>query len=558
MAIEQIRTALIIALCVVSFLLWDAWQRDYGPKPPPPAGAETPPPDAAPAGGGVSPGVDVPTIPQPAQATETTAHSPGPDAGDTGGGRKIRVATDVLTVEIDTRGGTVAGVDLRSYPISNDRPDEPFRLLDDVDPKRFFIAQSGLTGPRSAPNHHAQFEFDADHYELAAGTDTIEVPLRWRSDDGIEVIRTYRFTRDRYVVDVRATVANRSGEAWAGALYGQLQRGEPESEGGLFRTYTYTGGILSGPEKPYEKVDFSDMASQDVDRSVTGGWVAMIQHYFAAAWVPRAEEANHYYSKSLANGRFAIGVVTPAHTILPGETAEFSLSLYVGPKIQERMQDVAPHLERTVDYGWLWLIAEPLFWLLSWIHSFIGNWGWAIIILTILIKLAFFQLSATSYKSMARMRKLQPRITALRERYSTDKQRMNQAMMELYREEKINPLGGCLPIIVQIPVFIALYWVLLESVELRQAPFIGWLDDLSIHDPYFVLPILMGATMLIQQKLNPTPPDPMQAKIMMALPFVFTFFFLFFPSGLVLYWFVNNVLSIGQQWVITKKIVGDT
>ena len=558
MAIEQIRTALIIALCVVSFLLWDAWQRDYGPKPPPPAGAETPPPDAAPAGGDVSPGVDVPTIPQPAQATETTAPSPGPDAGDTGGGRKIRVATDVLTVEIDTRGGTVAGADLRSYPVSNDRPDEPFRLLDDVDPKRFFIAQSGLTGPRSAPNHHAQFEFDADHYELAAGTDTIEVPLRWRSDDGIEVIRTYRFTRDRYVVDVRATVANRGGEAWAGALYGQLQRGEPESEGGLFRTYTYTGGILSGPEKPYEKVDFSDMESQDVERSVTGGWVAMIQHYFAAAWVPRAEEANHYYSKSLANGRFAIGVVTPVHTIPPGETAEFSLSLYVGPKIQERMQDVAPHLERTVDYGWLWLIAEPLFWLLSWIHSFIGNWGWAIIILTILIKLAFFQLSATSYKSMARMRKLQPRITALRERYSTDKQRMNQAMMELYREEKINPLGGCLPIVVQIPVFIALYWVLLESVELRQAPFIGWLDDLSIHDPYFVLPILMGATMLIQQKLNPTPPDPMQAKIMMALPFVFTFFFLFFPSGLVLYWFVNNVLSIGQQWVITKKIVGDT
>ena len=557
MAIEQIRTALIIALCVVSFLLWDAWQRDYGPKPSPPAGTEPPSPDAAPAGDAVSPSVDVPTVP-PEQATATKALSPGPDAGDTGGGRKIRVATDVLAVEIDTHGGTVTGVDLRSYPVSNDRPDEPFRLLDDVDPKRFFIAQSGLTGPRSAPNHHAQFEFDADFYELAAGADTIDVPLRWRSDDGIEVIRTYRFTRDRYVVDVRVTVANRGGEAWAGALYGQLQRGEPESEGGLFRTYTYTGGILSGPEKPYEKVDFSDMASQDVDRSVTGGWVAMIQHYFAAAWVPRAEETNHYYSKSLTNGRFAIGVVTPVHTVPPGETADFSLSLYIGPKIQERMQDVAPHLERTVDYGWLWLIAEPLFWLLSWIHSFIGNWGWAIIILTILIKLAFFQLSATSYKSMARMRKLQPRITELRERYSADKQRMNQAMMELYREEKINPLGGCLPIVVQIPVFIALYWVLLESVELRQASFIGWLDDLSLHDPYFVLPILMGVTMLIQQKLNPTPPDPMQAKIMMALPFVFTFFFLFFPSGLVLYWFVNNVLSIIQQWVITKKIVGDT
>ena len=557
MAIEQIRMALIIALCVVSFLLWDAWQRDYGPKPPPPTSAEQPTPDSGPSDA-VAPGVDVPQAPQAAQTATTTVPTSKDDASDSSPGRTIRVTTDVLAVDIDTRGGTIARVDLRSYPVSNDRPDEPFRLLDDSDPRRYFVAQSGLTGPRSAPNHHAQFESDADTYELVAGADVIDVPLRWRSDDGVEVIRTYRFARDHYVVDVRTAVVNRSNEAWHGALYGQLQRGEPESSGGLFRTYTYTGGILSGPEKPYEKIDFSDMASQDVDRDVAGGWVAMIQHYFAAAWVPSAEETNHYYSKSLANGRFAIGVVSPVRTVPPGGTGDFSFSFYVGPKIQERMQDVAPHLERTVDYGWLWLIAEPLFWLLSWIHGFVGNWGWAIIILTILIKLAFFQLSATSYKSMARMRKLQPRITALRERYSADKQRMNQAMMELYRQEKINPLGGCLPILVQIPVFIALYWVLLESVELRQASFIGWLDDLSIHDPYFVLPILMGITMLIQQKLNPTPPDPMQAKIMMALPFVFTFFFLFFPSGLVLYWFVNNVLSIIQQWVITKKIVGDT
>ena len=557
MAIEQIRTALIIALCVVSFLLWDAWQRDYGPKPAPPTGAGPPSPDVAPGNAESPGGVDVPKVPQPVQSA-TQAAPPPKASADTVRGRKIKVTTDVLAVEIDTLGGTISGVDLLSYPVSHDKPDEPFQLLDDVDPKHFFIAQTGLTGQRSAPNHHAPFEFDADAYVLDDGADTIDVPLRWRSDDGIEVTRTYRFTRDHYLVDVRTDVVNHGSETWAGALYGQLQRGEPESEGGLFRTYTYTGGILSGPEKPYEKIDFSDMASQDVDRTVPGGWVAMIQHYFAAAWIPGAEEANHYYSKSLGNGRFAIGVITPLHTVLPGETTDFSLSLYVGPKIQERMQDVAPHLERTVDYGWLWLIAEPLFWLLSWIHSYIGNWGWAIIILTILIKLAFFQLSATSYKSMARMRKLQPRITALRERYSADKQRMNQAMMELYREEKINPLGGCLPIIVQIPVFIALYWVLLESVELRQASFIGWLDDLSLHDPYFVLPILMGVTMLIQQKLNPTPPDPMQAKIMMALPFVFTFFFLFFPSGLVLYWFVNNLLSIIQQWVITKKIVGDT
>ena len=558
MAIEQIRTVLVIALCVVSFLLWDAWQRDYGPKPPPqPASTEQPPRGVA-SSDGASPSVDVPQAPQ-AEAIEATAPPALDDAaGASDHGRKIRVVTDVLAAEIDSLGGTITRAELLSYPVSNDKPREPFRLLDDTDPKRFFIAQSGLTGPRSAPNHHTQYKSDADAYELPDGAEFVDVPLRWQSDDGVEVTRTYRFARDHYVVEVRVDVANRSEEPWQGALYGQLQRGEPESSGGIFRTYTYTGGILSGPDKPYEKVDFSDMASQDVDRDVTGGWMAMIQHYFAAAWVPGSEETNHYYSKSLANGRFALGVVSPVAMVPPGATGEFSYSLYVGPKIQERMQDVAPHLERTVDYGWLWLIAEPLFWLLSWIHGFVGNWGWAIIILTILIKLAFFQLSATSYKSMARMRKLQPRITALRERYAADKQRMNQAMMELYRQEKINPLGGCLPILVQIPVFIALYWVLLESVELRQASFIGWLDDLSLHDPYFVLPVLMGVTMLIQQKLNPTPPDPMQAKIMMALPFVFTFFFLFFPSGLVLYWFVNNVLSIIQQWVITKKIVGAT
>ena len=557
MAIEQIRMILLVALCVVSFLLWDAWQSDYGPKPPAPVPGGQPTPDST-TGESPAPAGDVPQVPQATQNEPGAAPTIDHEAADHARGGMIRVTTDVLDVEIDTLGGTITQVNLRSYPVSNDKPDEPFRLLDDADTRNYFIAQSGLTGPRSAPNHHTQYESEAEFYELTDHMEFIEVPLRWRSDNGVEVVRTYRFSRDNYVVDVEVDVANRTDQPWQGALYGQLQRGEPESEGGIFRTYTYTGGILSGPEKPYEKVDFSDMESQDVDREVIGGWVAMIQHYFAAAWVPGAQDTNHYYSKSLANGRYVLGVVGPPKLVSPGSTGAFSLAMYVGPKIQERMQDVAPHLERTVDYGWLWLIAEPLFWLLSWIHGFVGNWGWAIIILTVLIKLAFFQLSATSYKSMARMRKLQPRITTLRERYAADKQRMNQAMMELYREEKINPLGGCLPILVQIPVFIALYWVLLESVELRQASFIGWLDDLSLHDPYFVLPVLMGVTMLIQQKLNPTPPDPMQAKIMMALPFVFTFFFLFFPSGLVLYWFVNNVLSILQQWVITKKIVGET
>ena len=313
MAIEQIRTALIIALCVVSFLLWDAWQRDYGPKPPPPASPEQPASDAGPSDP-ASPSADVPQAPQSVRTTAAATPSPADAVGDSGHGRKIRVTTDVLAVEIDTRGGTISRADLRSYPVSTDRPDKPFRLLDDEDPKRYFIAQSGLTGPRSAPNHHARFEFDTDTYELVDGTDVIDVPLRWRSDDGVEVTRTYRFTRDSYVVEVQVEIVNRSSETWAGAMYGQLQRGEPESEGGLFRTYTYTGGILSGPEKPYEKVDFSDMASQDVDRDVAGGWVAMIQHYFAAAWVPGAEQTNHYYSKSFANGRFPRSGSSPPPT----------------------------------------------------------------------------------------------------------------------------------------------------------------------------------------------------------------------------------------------------
>jgi YidC/Oxa1 family membrane protein insertase len=329
-----------------------------------------------------------------------------------------------------------------------------------------------------------------------------------------------------------------------------------EATGGLFRTYTYTGGVISGPDKPYDKIDFSDMRDADLKRSQTGGWIAMIQHYFTGAWVPSPEERNYYYSKAVANDRFVLGVMTPPLSVAPGGTGSVKLTLYAGPKVQQRLKALAPNLERTVDYGWLWLIAEPIFWMLEWIHGVIGNWGFSIIALTMLIKLAFFHLSATSYKSMARMRKLQPRVMDLRDRFSGDKAKLNQAMMELYKKEKINPLGGCLPILVQIPVFISLYWVLLESVALRQAPFILWIHDLSVHDPFFVLPVLMGITMLAQQRLNPAPPDPMQARIMMALPFVFTFLFLFFPAGLVLYWFINNLLSIIQQWVITKKIVG--
>ena len=558
MAIEQLRNILLIALCVVGFLLWQAWQLDYGPKPLPPAPSATVSEDGTPA-----PVLeeDVPAL--PTISGQDLASAPDlPTATATPDYKKIRVRTDVFDLDINLRGGGVRRLALLDYPVSLTEKDTPFPLLE-FQPPNVFLAQSGLRGKSTsaqgnAPDHHAEFTANRSEYTLADGTDTLKVTLQWSSDDGVRVVKVYTFQRGSYSIDVHYQVNNGTSEPWNARMYGQFQRSEVEATGGLFRTYTYTGGVISGPDKPYDKIDFSDMRDVDLKRSETGGWIAMIQHYFTAAWVPSPEGRNYYYSKAVANDRFVLGVMSPPLSVAPQATGGVGLTLYAGPKTQDRLKAVAPNLERTVDYGWLWLIAEPIFWLLKWIHGVIGNWGFSIIALTMLIKLAFFHLSATSYKSMARMRKLQPRVMDLRDRFSGDKQKLNQAMMELYKKEKINPLGGCLPILVQIPVFISLYWVLLESVELRQAPFSLWIHDLSVHDPFFVLPVLMGITMLAQQRLNPAPPDPMQARIMMALPFVFTFLFLFFPSGLVLYWFINNLLSIIQQWVITKKIVGKT
>jgi YidC/Oxa1 family membrane protein insertase len=557
-AIEQLRNLLIIALCVVGFLLWQAWQKDYGPKPPAPA------PVATMEDGTPAPVVeeDVPALPTLGDDTPAAAPDDGPTVTAAPAFEKVRVRTDLMEVDINLRGGGVRRLALLDYPVSLQQPDTPFALMEYNLPN-IFLAQSGLRGKSgdgnaAVPDHHAEFTSAKSEYTLADDSDTLEVKLNWQSDDGVKVTKIYSFTRGDYVIGVRYLIENGSGQPANARMYGQFQRSEVQPEGGLFRTYTYTGGVISGPDKPYEKIDFSDMRDLDLKQSQVGGWIAMIQHYFTGAWVPGAEAKNYYYSKAVADDRFVLGVMTPPVSVAAGGTGSVELTLYAGPKIQEQLKAVAPNLERTVDYGWLWLIAEPLFWLLQWIYGFVGNWGFAIIVLTLLIKLAFFHLSAASYKSMARMRKLQPRIMEMRDRFAGDKQKLNQAMMELYKKEKINPLGGCLPILVQIPVFIALYWVLLESVSLRQAPFILWIHDLSVHDPYFVLPLLMGATMFAQQKLNPAPPDPMQARIMMALPFVFTFLFLFFPSGLVLYWFINNLLSIAQQWVITRKIVGKT
>ena len=468
---------------------------------------------------------------------------------------RVRMRTDVLDVEIDTRGGTIASALLNAYPLSSHEPDRKFQLLFPTGPS-FFVAQSGLfNNPDDvAPTHEALFTASQDEVVLADGKNEVSVDLVWTHPSGVEVTKRYTLRRGSYQIDVAQIVRNNGEAPWSGREYRQLLRTEPPASSQSRFMYTYTGGAAYTPDDKFRKYPFGELAEGKLDKDVTDGWVGMIQHYFATAWIPPRGEADHFYGKKVGDQKYAIGLYGPAVTVPAGQTHTFSGALYAGPKLQDQMAATATGLDLTVDYGWLAVIAQPMFMILSWIHKLVGNWGWTIIIFTILIKLVFYKLSETSYRSMANMRKLAPRLQALRDRYGDDKQRLNQAMMEMYQKEKINPLGGCLPILIQIPFFIALYWVLLESVELRQAPWMLWIQDLSEKDPFFVLPLLMGVTMVIQQKLSPPPPDPMQAKIMMILPIVFTFFFAFFPAGLVLYWFVNNLLSIAQQWVITRRI----
>jgi YidC/Oxa1 family membrane protein insertase len=542
------RLFLFVALSFVVLLMWQAWLKDYGP-----AQQESHP---------TAPAVQQPataTAPEeelpPASAVPAAKESSVPEQITLPAGQQVEVKTDILDVVINTAGGGIRRTDLLDYRVSTTPGSAPLRLLNDTMPD-LFIVQSGLRTPDGVePTHHVEYHAEQTHYQLAAGADSLQVPLHWRSPKGVEVTKLYTFHRDSYVVDLDFQVHNGSAADWHGRAYRQLQRSEPPAPSGHSKfIHTYTGGVIYSPEDKYQKISFKDMSKSPLDRVITGGWAGMSQHYFLAALIPARNEADRYYTKALSDERFVIGMISPQETVPAGGSATFHTRLYAGPKLQDHLADVAPGLELTVDYGRLTVLAQPIFWLLKTIHKAIGNWGWSIVLLTMLIKLAFYKLSETSYRSMANMRKLAPRLKSLKERYGDDRQRLNQAMMELYKKEKINPLGGCLPIVVQIPVFIALYWVLLESVEMRQAPFMLWLNNLSAPDPYYVLPLLMGATMLIQQKLNPAPMDPIQAKVMMALPIVFTVFFAFFPSGLVLYWVVNNTLSIAQQYVITRRI----
>ncbi len=547
------RILLFFALSFVLLLIWQAWTSEDTRVDQPPqsiteSGAQAPadmpatPSVSSTETSGAADADAAATVPETPRIPETLPR-----------GDRIKVVTDLLEIELDTTGGDLRELHLLAHPVSAREQDRPFRLMEDR-AHRIFIAQSGLLSERDAPDHYARYQAERTEYRLDAGEDRLAVPLRWESEDGIVVTKIYTFQRDSYIIEVEHRVENRSDAPWTGYQYRQLQRTRPGDEEGSFFLYTYTGAVINTPDKKYEKINFDDMDSKDLDVQVKGGWLAILQHYFLAAMLPDPSETNYFYTKAPGDRPYVVGMLSEARQVEAGEAVSFNARFYIGPKEQDRLKAVSDTLRLTVDYGILTVLAQPLFWLLGHIHALIGNWGWSIVILTLMIKIVFYKLSETSYRSMANMRRLTPQITQIRERYGDDRQRMSQAMMEIYKKEKINPLGGCLPILVQIPVFIALYWVLLESVELRQAPFMLWIQDLSVRDPFYVLPVLMGISMFIQMQLNPPPPDPLQAKVLKVLPFVFTLFFAFFPAGLVLYWVANSVLSILQQWFIMRRI----
>ena len=562
----NLRPVLLMGMVFLAYLLWVEWQKDYGPPPTAPATTTSADPGAT--GVPSEPTSQVDDLPVPGQLIESgsaDAHQAGLPTADTPEqaqrAQLIRVTTDVLAAEIDLVGGTVVSAKLLNYPVELKQPEVKVSLLNRQG-NELFIAQSGLLSRQSAPNHTSLYESDKTNYMLADGAEEVVVPLTWRSEDGVNVRKTLVFKRGSYEVDVSHQLSNQSGQPWSGGRYEQLQKAvSPDTEGSSFTdpgSYSFRGIGFYSPEDKFEKVKFDDVTDDPFQKTTDHGWLAMIQHYFFAAWIPPGEEINTYSTQQLTGTgwpRYIARAVSPVRQVSPGASTEFTSRLYLGPKLQDELAEIAPGLEYTVNYGIFTVFSKPLFWLLEKIHNLVGNWGWAILLLTVLIKAAFFKLTEAQYKSMARMRKLQPRIDQLKERYGDDRQRMSQAMMEMYKKEKVNPLGGCLPILVQIPIFIALYWVLLESVELRQAPFILWIDNLSARDPYFILPLLNAGFMFATQRLTPMAGmDPLQRKMMTMMPLVFSVMFAFFPAGLVLYWATNAGLSLAQQYYITKKI----
>lgn len=514
---ENQRFLLYFTLFFMAYLLWAEWQAAYGPQPVENISISSSEESVPVAAENIAVAKAITDAPEITKSIQNENVS-----------ERIRVTTDVLDMELDTKGGDFRKIVLLNYSIEADEPNEKFILLNDQE-YQYHIAQSGLvsTQKQSAPTHNAIYSAAQSTYQLTDGEDELIVPLIWRGEDGVEVIKTYVFHRGKYDIETTFTVKAGSQD-WSGSQYLQLFRTPPSTEGESALIRTYTGGVVYNEELKYEKYDFDDMADEDLKLNLDDGWLAMIQHYFLIAWIPETGQKNLYYTRQ-PNGtdNYILGTRGPAKKVAAGQSAEFTATFVAGPKLQGKLDEIAPGLELTVDYGILTIFAKPLFSLLDVFHGWTANWGWAIILLTLSVKAVFYKLSEMSYKSMAKMRKVAPRMKAMKERYGDDRQAMSKAMMEMYKKEKINPLGGCFPILVQMPVFISLYWVLLESVEMRHAPFILWLDNLSAMDPLFILPVIMGITMFIQQKLNPAPVDPIQAKVFQIMPFAFTVMFAF-------------------------------
>ncbi|QSX40876.1 membrane protein insertase YidC [Shewanella cyperi] len=530
---ESQRNILLVGLLFVSFLLWQQWQADKAPKP-----------------------VTTETVAASVQEQSVNTDVPTADAGVpaavVNNQTLIKVKTDQLDVAISPVGGDIVHAALVSHKLELDK-DEPFVLLEQL--KDFtYIAQSGLIGRDgidSAAKGRAQYNASANEFVLADGQDTLEVPLTLTNDQGVTVTKVFVFHRGKFDIGVDYRINNQSAAPLQLQMYGQIKQTIKPTESSMMMP-TYRGGAFSTADVRYEKYKFEDMAKKDLDQATLGGWVAMLQHYFVSAWIPSANEKNTLFSSVSAGGQANIGFKGAVHDIAPGESQTISAHFYVGPKDQAALSELSESLNLVVDYGFLWWLAVPIHWLLMFYQGLVVNWGLAIILITLTVRGALFPLTKAQYVSMAKMRNLQPKLADLKERFGDDRQKMGQAMMELYKKEKVNPMGGCLPMLLQMPIFIALYWVLMESVELRHAPFMLWIHDLSVQDPYYVLPLLMGVSMWLMQKMQPVAPtmDPMQQKMMQWMPVIFTVFFLWFPAGLVLYWLVGNLVAITQQKII--------
>jgi len=548
------RFFLYTALAVITYLLLLAWQEDY-----PPAvddGGDAAPAAAStlPSGTGEQATPDLPAQ-LPSEAAPPSPGEPAPAQATPDRTGLIQVSTDTLDLRIDPAGGDIVYLALRQYLRELAVPGEPFVLLDSR-PGREFIATSGLVGPDGVDNNgRANWRADTASHALADGANELIVDLRLAAENNVDITKRFRLTRGSHLIDIEFLVENSSGAIWRANPFGQIRRHDfsDPSAGNRF-TRTYLGYVITSADDPYQELDFDDIAEAPFSLQQDGGWVGLSQHYFLSAWVPGADSMNSYTLRRGENGQLIGEFVSAALEIAPGASGATGMRFYAGPKDQYSLAEISPNLDLTVDYSFLWFLAAPIYWLLRQIDSFVGNYGVSIIVLTLVVKAIFYKLSETQYRSMAGMRRLMPKLQQLRERHGDDRVKMQQATMDLYKKEKINPFGGCLPLLVQMPVFIALYWVLMQSVELRHAPFFLWIEDLSVRDPYFVLPLLMGATMFLQMRMSPAPADPMQAQIMRLMPIMMTVLFLWFPAGLVLYWLTNGLLSILQQWYITRKI----